>query len=820
MDLPVLALLPELRRALSQSPLVALEAPPGSGKSTALPLELLGEPWLAGRKIVLLQPRRVAVAAVAARLSESLGEAVGGTVGSRVRFESRVSARTRLEVVTEGVLTRRLQRDPTLTDVGLVIFDEFHERSLPSDLALALLLEVQGALRPDLRALLMSATLGDLPAKLGEAVPLLRATGRQFPVEVRYAPRDAPLDGLPEAVARAVQRALQETPGDVLAFLPGQAEIRRAQRALAGDPDLRVLPLYGDLPLPEQRRALAPDPGGARRVVLATSIAETSLTLDGVGAVVDSGYARTARFDPGSGLTRLITERVSRAAAAQRAGRAGRLGPGVAYRLWSERTQALLPGERPPEVLQADLAPTVLEVAQWGAPDPLSLPWLDPPPERHVRAARELLEQLGALDEAGRVTGRGARLLSLPTHPRLAHLLLEGQTLGLGALACDVAALLEERDPLGRDAGADLTARVAALRSGRARGHADPFARVRQLAAQWRRALREPEEVNVPGGEAVGRLISLAYPERVARRRPGGGARYLLSGGRGARLDSGDELGAVPYLAVAHFDAQEAEGRIHLAAPLDPATLEGASTWHEVVAWDGRAGALIARRERRLGRLVLEEGPLEGAAPALKLQALCAALRAEGLKLLPWTPELRGWQARVLSLRAWRPEEPWPDVSDAALLEGLEVWLGPSLNGVRRREDFARVDLAAALGAWLPWPQSGQLGDLAPERLRVPSGHSVRLAYFPDGAPPVLAVKLQELFGLADTPTVNAGRTPVVLHLLSPAGRPVQVTRDLRGFWDGSYREVRRELRGRYPKHPWPDDPWTAAPTRAVKPRP
>ena len=823
MDLPALSLLPELRRALSASPLALLEAPPGSGKSTALPLELLNEPWLAGRKIVLLQPRRVAVAAVAARLAEGLGEAVGGLVGSRVRFESRVSARTRLEVVTEGVLTRRLQRDPLLEDVGLIIFDEFHERSLTSDLALALLLEVQGALRADLRALVMSATLGaDLSAKLGGDVPILRASGRQFPVELRYAARDLALADLAGGVAGAVSAALARDAGDVLAFLPGAPEIRRAQRVLTGrHPNLCVLPLYGDLPLSEQRRALAPDPGGARRVVLATSIAETSLTLSGVSVVVDSGYARRARFDEGSGLTGLVTERLSRDAAAQRAGRAGRLGPGVAYRLWSERTQALLPGERAPEIMHADLAPMVLEIAQWGAPDPFSLPWPDPPPERHVRAARALLERLGALDAAGRVTERGTRLLSLPTHPRLAHLLLEGAEVGLGALACDVAALLEERGSPGRDAGADLTARVAALRAEdwRAGERADPFARARQLARQWRRALKVAADMNAVSGEDVGLLVSLAYPERVAQRRAGGEARYLLAGGRGARLPEGDGLAGHPYLAIAHLDAREAEGRIFLAAPLDPARLEARASWHEVVAWDGRAGALVARRERRVGRLVLEHEPLKEVPPAHKTRELCAAVRVEGLDLLPWTPETRQWRARVLSLRHWRPAEGWPDVSDAALLEDLEAWLGPHLNGVRRREDFAGLDLGGPLAALLPWPLSGQLAALAPTHLGVPSGHNVRLTYFPDGAAPVLAVKLQELFGSADTPAVNAGRTPTLLHLLSPAGRPVQVTQDLRGFWDGSYQEVRRELRGRYPKHPWPDDPWTAQPTRRAKPR-
>lgn len=826
-DLPVFEVLPELRSALAAHPLVVLQAPPGAGKSTGLPLALLSEPWLAGQGTVMLQPRRVAARAVAARLAEGLGEAVGGTVGSRVRFESRVSERTRIEVVTEGILTRRLQRDPELKGVGLVILDEFHERSLNADLALALLREVQGALRDDLRVLVMSATLDPgLPARLG--APLVQSAGRAYPVDVHYLAAD-PVGRVEDHVVRAVREALAAHPeGDVLAFLPGVREIRGALGALSGV-DATVLPLYGDLPLAEQRRAILPGPDGRRRVVLATSIAETSLTLAGVRMVVDGGLSRTQRFDPGTGLTRMVTTRVTRDGAEQRAGRAGRTAPGTAYRLWSERTHGALAAARPPEITEADLAPLTLELAGWGAPDPAALAWLDEPPAPRVGSARTLLRDLGALDGGGRITPRGSALLELPTHPRLAHLLHDGAALGLGPLAADVAALLEERDPLTAGAGADLTDRVAALRAWRRRegGRADAavFERVERLARQWRQALALRPDNSTPDGFAVGQLVALAYPERVALAREGGAregnaGRFLLAGGQGARLPEGDALAASPALAVAHLDAGTGEGRVYLAAPLDLTVLEERAAWQDAVRWDARSGALVAQRERRVGALVLDTRPLRDLPHAARVQALAGAVRAEGLHLLTVSPEAASLRARVESLRSWRPEEPeWPDLSDAALLAGLEDWLGPFLTGVRTREDLGRVNLLPALQSLLPWPLPGRLDELAPTHLTVPSGSRVRLAYQPGGSPPILAVKLQELFGLADTPTVNGGRTPVLLHLLSPAGRPVQVTQDLNSFWNSSYFEVRRELRGRYPKHPWPDDPWSHAPTRHVKKR-
>ncbi|ACO45789.2 ATP-dependent helicase HrpB [Deinococcus deserti] len=822
--LPIHEIVPALKEALATQALVVLQAPPGAGKSTALPLTLLDEPWLAGQQIIILQPRRVAARAVAARLAEGLGQEPGGTVGYRVRFESRTSARTRIEVVTEGILTRRLQRDPELSGVGLVILDEFHERSLNADLALALLREVQGALRDDLRVLVMSATLDpDLPARL--EAPLLESQGRAYPVEVRYLPAD-PVGRVEDQVARAVRDALERDQGDVLAFLPGVREIHAAQGRLAGV-DAQVLPLYGDLPLKEQRRALLPDPAGQRKVVLATSIAETSLTIEGVRVVVDGGLSRTQHFDPATGLTRMVTGRVTRDAAAQRAGRAGRTAPGVAYRLWSERTQPLLGASRPPEIMEADLAPLTLELAQWGAPDPGALAWLDAPPATRIETARALLRGLDALDEQGRATAEGARLLDFPTHPRIAHLLTGGAAEGQGPLAADVAALLEERDPLPPGSGTDLADRVTALRQwreGRA-GGGDPgvLERIERLSRQWRRLLGTDVSNEAPDPFAVGALVARAYPERVAVARPPAAGlsrgRFLLAGGQGAALPEGDALAGSPALAVAHLDAAQAEGRVFLAAPLDAQALRVQAIWEDAVRWDTRTGTLLAQQEFRVGAIVLETRPLKQVPAAQRVQTLAGAIRTEGLHLLTFSPEAAQWRARVQSLHHWRPDDNWPDVSDQALLDTLEAWLGPHLGGARSREDLARLSLLPAFQALLDWPQPQQLDELAPTHLSVPSGSRVRLEYRLGGEAPVLAVKLQELFGLEQTPTVNGGRTPVLLHLLSPAGRPVQVTQDLRSFWNSSYFEVRKDLRGRYPKHPWPDDPWTHLPTRFTKKR-
>ncbi len=836
--LPIEPSLPAICGALRASAALVLQAPPGAGKTTRVPLALLEEPWLAGQTILLLGPRRLAARAAAARMADLLGESIGQTVGYRIRFDSRVSRQTRIEVLTEGILTRRLQRDPALEGVGLVIFDEFHERGLHADLALALCLDSQRGLREDLRVLVMSATLdGAAVARLLGDAPIIASAGQAHPVTRHYLPRDP--DGLDLAiVVRAVLDALDRDSGDLLVFLPGSGEIRQVLRRLEAESartDLLVVPLYGDLPDADQQRAIQPDPDGRRKIVLTTPIAETSLTIEGVGIVIDSGWTRVPRFDPRSGLTRLETVRVSADAAEQRAGRAGRLGPGVCYRLWNEATQQRLRPHRNPEMLDADLAPLALELAQWGVADAATLAWLDPPPPGALAQACDLLTDLEALDEQGRITPTGRELAELPAHPRLAHLLRRGAALGLGDLAADLAALLEERDLLrGEHAfGGDVTARLDALRAFRRDGRegarrrgADPTAcaRADRAARRWRQLLQLAGNREAPlESTAVGLLLALAYPDRVARRRDGGGERYLLANGRGARLATGDPLLNRDWLVAAQLDAGASEGRIWLAAPVDPADLTRhlAARIRTVreVGWDERQAAVVARRERRLGALVIDGGPLTDADPEALRRAMLAGVRQLGLDSLPWTAELQDWRARIASLRHWFPEEGWPDLSDAGLAAHLDGWLGPWLDGVTRREHLQRLDLAAALHGLVDGRGRARLNELAPTHLLVPSGSRIRLRYSP-GEPPVLAVKLQELFGLADTPRIAEGRIPVTLHLLSPAQRPIQVTQDLRGFWECTYAEVKKELKGRYPKHPWPDDPWTATPTRRTRATP
>lgn len=830
--LPIEPVIPALRAALQEVTALVLQAPPGAGKTTRVPLALLTEPWLQDRRILLLEPRRLAARAAAAYMARLLNEPVGETVGYRIRFDQKISRHTRIEVLTEGILTRRLQHDPALEDVGLVIFDEFHERSLQADLALALCLDSQHGLREDLRLLIMSATLDGaaISRLLGDA-PILVSEGRAYPVDRRYLLRDS--EGLDlRDVVRSVLNALTQQTGDLLVFLPGSGEIRQVLRWLEIEPvcaGLTLVPLYGDLPGDAQQRALQPDPESRRKVVLATPIAETSLTIEGISVVVDAGWTRIPRFDPRSGLTRLVTVRVSADAAEQRAGRAGRLGPGTCYRLWSEAAQKRLRPQRIPEIREADLAPLALELARWGVTDSATLAWLDPPPPGALAQARALLIDLEALDEQGCITPAGQDLAALPAHPRLAHLLRRGAALGLGVLAADLAALLEERDLLrGEHAfGSDFTVRLSALQAFRRDGHegvrrwgADPATciRVDQAAQRWRMLLKvaaAPETCS--DATKIGLLLALAYPDRVAHRREGHADRYQLANGRGARCVTGDPLAGQDWLVAAQLDASGSEGRIWLAAPVDPADLEEylANRIQTIaeVNWDERQAAVTARRERRFGALLLDSAPLTNIDPESLCQAMLAGIRQMGLSSLPWTPELRDWQARLLSMRYWFPDEGWPEVSNDQLIGCLEVWLAPWLGNITRREHLSRLDLSAALQRVLDHRLQARLNEQAPAHLSVPGGSRIRLRYIP-GEPPVLAVKLQELFGLADTPRIAGGRIPVTLHLLSPAQRPIQVTQDLRGFWERTYAEVRKELKGRYPKHPWPDDPWTAIPTR------
>lgn len=835
-SLPIDEVLPALRQALRERHEAVLEAPPGAGKTTRVPLALLNEPWLAGQRIVMLEPRRLAARAAAERLASELGEKVGETVGYRIRLDSKVGPTTRIEVVTEGILTRRLQEDPALEGVGLLIFDEFHERSLDADLALALSLNGRELFRDEqpLKILLMSATLeGERLASLLDDAPVLRSEGRMYPVAMRWGRPFVPGEFIEPRVVQTVLDAIHDESGSVLVFLPGQAEIRRVTQqlaeALGQRSDIALCPLHGELDLAAQRAAIEPAPSGTRKVVLATNIAETSLTIDGVRVVIDAGLARVPRFDPGSGMTRLDTQRISRASATQRAGRAGRLEPGVCYRLWSEDQHAQLSAYGSAEILQADLAGLALQLARWGV-TPEQLTWLDVPPAASYAQAQQLLERLGAL-RGLKLTPHGEAMAQLPAHPRIAHLLLRGHDLGLAAMACDVAALLGERDIL-RGAGADVHSRLALLsgESRAARGGQGGVQRARQLARQYQGYLRGKPAQPVADPDHsrwLGALLALAYPDRIAQQRKPGGAEYRLANGRAALFSEVDGLMKQPWLVVADLGSRQGhrEERIYLAAEFDPALLDGVLSEQVSVVdqldWDEREGVLRAERQRKVGELVLSREPLTGLNEVSRTQALVNLVRRKGLELLPWTPELRQWQARVALLRqldvSSQGQSEWPDVSDAALLAGLEDWLGPYLGRVSRLSHFANLDLSSIVHNLLKWPLPQRLDELAPQHIKVPSGSSVRLDY--SEHPPILAVRLQELFGLADTPRIAGGRQVVKLHLLSPARRPVQVTQDLANFWRSTYAEVKKDLKGRYPKHYWPDDPLVAEATARAKPR-
>jgi ATP-dependent helicase HrpB len=825
--LPIDDVLPTLKQAMSGARACVLEAPTGAGKTTLVPLALKDEPWAKGKKILMLEPRRVAARAAAARMADLLGEKIGDTVGYRVRLDSKVSKDTRIEVVTEGILTRWLQRDATLEGVALVIFDEFHERSLNADLALALTLESQAALNEDLKILVMSATLdGARVAKVLDNAPIVRSEGRLFPIEMRYVPPPATARIEP-AVTNIILRALHETEGGLLVFLPGEGEIRTVERLL-GQENLRgatLYPLYGALTADAQDRAIRPAPKGERKIVLATAIAETSLTIEDVRVVIDSGLQRLARYDPASGMTRLVTQRVSLASADQRRGRSGRVAEGICYRLWDEsETRALTPFT-PPEILTSDLAPFALDLAAWGERDASRLKLLDPPPPSTFSEAQELLRELEAIDAENRITPHGRAMLSFGAHPRLAHMMLRAKEMGEGTTAAALAAILGERDIIkatreARDADMRLRLEAFAGEAEIVRGVSidrGALTRAREQARAWRRTL-DIKDTTV-NANAAGRMIALAYPERVAKRR--GPGSFRLAGGRGATLPETDPLAAQDYLAIAALDGAGANARIHQAAPLTLADIEDLFAsqieTRQLTEWSTRDRAVIAREEERLHALTLAERPLKKPDANKVASAVLTGIRELGLKALAWTEELESLRARAAFVRKLEPDGAWPDLGDEALITTLESWLAPFLGGVTRANDFPRIDLTAAITSHFDWEKKKRLDTLAPTHVNVPSGSSIRIDYGEDG--PVLAVRLQEMFGLADTPTVGQGRVPVTLHLLSPARRPVQVTRDLKSFWKNGYPEVKRDLKGRYPKHHWPDDPWTAIPTARAKPR-
>lgn len=809
-DLPVTDIINEVKSHLKNQNTLIVNAPPGAGKSTLLPLTLLEEPWLSGKKIIMLEPRRLAAKTIAMRMADLWGDKVGETIGYRVRFENRVSATTRIEVVTEGILTRMLHTDNALEGVGLVIFDEFHERSIHADVAMALCREAQQILRPDLRMMVMSATLNMPQLTSLLKAPVAVSEGRQFPVEVFYVGgQDEFL--LPEVTARVIIKATKEHEGDVLVFLPGEGEIRKCAELLKRDlKDFAIHPLYGMLPQGEQYLAIVPNKFGKRKVVLATSIAETSLTIEGIKIVVDTGFGRVSRFDPKSGLSRLETVQISKDSADQRAGRAGRLSPGVCYRMWTSATHQRLAEHRTPEIMEADLAALVLDLAQWGITNIEQLTWLSPPPKASVTQALETLTNLNAI-ENGRITEHGKQLHQLACHPRIAHMLLKAKDDNAVALAADIAAILEERDPLPKDSGIDINLRIEALRRARQNNSlGNKFTRIEKVAESYRRLLNAEPDNGVVDVFETGLLLAYAYPERIAFARPGNNAQFQLANGKYATAGHRDDLAHEPWLAVAHMDTRDGLGKIFMASPLNPKDLLPMVKEKQIITWDTRRGGLIATKDLRIGSIVLQSKPLPNPDESYLQEAISNAIKTEGEQLLNFDEKMQQLQNRILSLRKWNPNEGWPDVSTTTLLLTNSEWLMPYLNNIKKPEELKKIDLHDALLNSLDWNLQQALNELAPTKINVPSGSAISVEYLPNGETPILSVRLQEVFGLADTPKINGGKISVVMHLLSPGFKPVQVTSDLRSFWNNTYFEVKKELQRRYPKHAWPDEPWEA----------
>jgi ATP-dependent helicase HrpB len=824
LPLPIDAALPELTAQLRENNAAVLVAPPGAGKTTRVPLVLADEDWAAGKRILVLEPRRLAARAAAERMARTLSEGVGETIGLRVRFGSKTSRRTRIEIITEGIFTRLILDDPMLEGVAAVLFDEFHERSLDADLGLALARDVQQGLRPDLRLLVMSATIDGarIGALLGDA-PVIESAGRSFPVETRYVGRDArPME---PQVADTIVRAIRADQGSLLAFLPGAGEIRRTLALLEGRlaPETDLVPLYGALSGQEQDRAITPAPAGRRKIVLATSIAETSITIQGVRIVVDCGLARVPRYEPDVGLTRLETVRVSRAAADQRRGRAGRTEPGICYRLWDEPQTAALEPFAKPEILAADLSSFALDLAAWGAaPDKLA--FLDPPPRAALAEAKTLLADLGAFDADGRITDEGRHLRKLPLPPRLARMVVDAAAKGDALVAADLAALISERG-LGSD-DVDLRERLAGLRRDRSARARD----ARTMAAHWAKIAKsvsssdspmQPSPATAEGEMTIGALVALAYPERIGKNRGGDGGTFLLANGRGARIDAASSLAGEPFVAAAELTGAAASARILLAVPITLAEIEasfgGQIEAREDVTFDAASASLRGRRSRRLGALVLSEQVVPIEASERTAQKLASGIASLGIARLPWSKTLQQWRDRVMFLRGSEGDE-WPDLSDAALARSVADWLTPVLGLKTSLSEITPDEIDTALHALVPWPLARRLDAEAPTHFEAPTGSRVPIDYAAEGGPKI-AIRVQELFGLDRHPAIGGGRVPLVIELLSPAHRPVQTTRDLPGFWRGSYAAVRSEMRGRYPRHPWPEDPIAAVATRRAKPR-
>ncbi|TXD79825.1 ATP-dependent helicase HrpB [Algoriphagus ratkowskyi] len=817
-DLPVAEIIPQVKTQLSTSNSLIIQAPPGAGKSTLLPLVLLDEPWLVGKKILMLEPRRLATKTIAQRMASMTNTKLGDLIGYRIRFESVISANTRLEVITEGILTRMLHSDNGLEDVGLVIFDEFHERNLHSEVALALCREVQQVLRPDLRILLMSATIDAnvLSGLLGSTV--IESKGRQYPVEVNYM-NEVDQYSIGEDTARQIIPLTKVHNGDFLVFLPGQGEIRKAQEILKKMlPDDLVLPLYGQLSLGDQNRAILPHPSGKRKIVLSTDIAETSLTIEGVTVVVDSGFAKSSRFDARSGLSRLVLHRISIDSADQRSGRAGRLTAGHSYRLWTKAIQNQLNEYRTPELMEADLTGLVLDMKAWGKQDIRSMTWLTTPPAGTLALAEKTLESIEAILE-GELTPHGREVHKLPTHPRIAHMLINAVKIDQLGLATDIAAILDERDPLGPDAGVDINLRIEALRRFRKYDVSiSGIKKIEKLAASYRRMYSILPENGPVDPWQTGLLLAYAYPERIAAARPGNNAQFQLANGKIAQIAHKDDLAHESWLAVAHVDAREGMGKIWMAAPINPKDLAPMLKTKEVLKWDRKKGGLQAHSEIRIGSIILGTRPLSKYAAGDVTEAILEAIREDGEYLLDFSENVEQLILRVHNLKNWHPDQNWPDWSIAGLCEKPETWIAPYLQNITKNDDFKKLNLVQILSSSLDFTLQKQLDQFAPATIAVPSGSKIKLEYRIDEIP-LLAVRLQELFGLLETPRVNNGKIPVLIEMLSPGYKPVQLTQDLKSFWKNGYFEVKKELKRRYPKHEWPENPLEAQAISGVKRR-
>jgi ATP-dependent helicase HrpB len=816
-DLPVAEIIPQVNSHLSKSNSLIIQAPPGAGKSTLLPLALVDQPWLEGKKIIMLEPRRLATKSIAERMSSMLDEELGGTIGYRIRFESAISSKTKIEVITEGILTRMMHSDNALENVGLVIFDEFHERNLHSEVALALCREIQQVLRPDLRILLMSATIDadQLSSLLGAKV--IQSQGRQYPVEVNYL-NEVDEFAIGEDAARQIIPLTKKHDGDFLVFLPGQGEIKKAEEILRRAlPDSIVLPLFGQLSPSEQSRAILPHPSGKRKIVLSTDIAETSLTIEGVKVVVDSGFAKSNRFDARSGLSRLVLHRISKDSADQRSGRAGRLTAGHSYRLWTKSTQAQLAEYRIPELMEADLTALVLDMKAWGKQEIRSMTWLTPPPAGTLVLAEKTLEALDALVD-GNLTAHGKEIHQVPCHPRIAHMLIFAKRMNQLGLATDIAAVLEERDPLPADAGVDLNLRIEALRRFRSRGvNMARIKKIEKVAAQYRRMFSIQPENDPVDPWQTGLLLAYAYPERIAAARPGNNAQFQLSNGKIAQIGHRDDLAHESWLAVAHVDAREGMGKIWMAAPLNPKDLAPMIKTREILEWDRKKGGLVALSEVRIGAIILGTRPLQKFDKGSAKAAILEAIADDGEMLLDFSEKVEQLIFRVQSLKSWNPDQEWPFWTSESLCLSAKDWLEPYLENITKNEDLKKLDLHSILLHSLSFEQQNLLNELTPTHINVPSGSQIAIEYKSDGNTPLLSVRLQELFGLLETPRVNGGKIPLLIELLSPGYKPVQLTQDLRSFWANGYFEVKKELKRRYPKHEWPEDPISAEAVRGVK---